>query len=379
MGAVDTVVIGSGPAGLGVAGELKRQGVEAVVLERGQAIAARWRSRYAGLRLNTFRAYSHLPGFPLPRDGGRYCSLEVFVAYLEDYARRNELDVRLGVEAQGVERDQPGRWRVISPDGEWAARSVVIATGWDAEPNIPSWATNSPFRGRLLHTSQLSDPAELAGQRVLVVGAGNSGIDLAGLLVRAGAKVIVSMRTPPNVFPRDWLGVPLGPMVLMAEHLPARSVDLVGRFIQRQAYGDLSAYGIPRAPVGFMTRFRRTGTNPAVDDGFISALKLGRARVVGEVERFSHSRALLAGGEELEIDSVICATGYRRGLEQLVGALDVLDGQGVPRFRDGIPCDPAAAGVYFVGFRVALSWSIRVSAKQARRVARAIAASPNLR
>ncbi|MBV9366471.1 MAG: FAD-dependent monooxygenase [Solirubrobacterales bacterium] len=66
MGPVDVVIVGSGPAGLGVAGELKRRGLEAVVLERAEAIAARWRSRYAGLRLNTFRAYSHLPGSPFP-------------------------------------------------------------------------------------------------------------------------------------------------------------------------------------------------------------------------------------------------------------------------------------------------------------------------
>jgi len=234
MGPVDVVIVGSGPAGLGVAGELKRRGLEAVVLERAEAIAARWRSRYAGLRLNTFRAYSHLPGSPLPREAGRYASLETFVAYLEDYARSRSLDVRPGVVAQRVERDRAGGWRVISSGGELSCRNVVVAAGWGAEPNLPGWVNNAAFATRLLHTSQLSDPAEFTGERVLVVGAGNSGIDLAGLLVRAGAQVIVSMRTPPNVFPRDWLGLPLGPTVLLAEHLPARSVYLVGRFIQWQ-------------------------------------------------------------------------------------------------------------------------------------------------
>ena len=127
-----------------------------------------------------------------------------------------------------------------------------------------------------------------------------------------------------------------------------------------------------------MTRFRRSGTNPAVDDGFISALRSGRAGVVSEVERLSRDGAHLVGGDELKVDSVICATGYRRGLGQLVGDLDVLDVQGVPRCRDGAPCDPVAPGLYFVGYRVALSGSIRVSAKQARRVAKAIAATADL-
>jgi hypothetical protein len=86
---------------------------------------------------------------------------------------------------------------------------------------------------------------------------------------------------------------------------------------------------------GFTSRFRRAGVNPAVDDGFVGVLKRGRARVVGEVERLSREGALLVGGDELKVDAVICVTGYRRGLEPLVGDLGVLDVQGVPRFRDG--------------------------------------------
>ena len=100
--------------------------------------------------------------------------------------------------------------------------------------------------------------------------------------------------------------------------------------------------------------------------------------MVGEVSGLVGDGALLVDGTEVPVDAVICATGYRRGLEPLVGHLDVLDDRGVPRFADGAPCDPRAPGLYFAGFRVALSGSIRLSAQQARRIAKAISASNGL-
>lgn len=375
----DVVIVGAGHAGLAAAAELRRRGIAAVVLERGDAVGARWRERYEGLRLNTYRPFSHLPGLRLPRDAGRYATREAFISYLERYAHQHQLDVRLGVRAERIERDPRGGWTVTGSDARRACRYVVVATGWDAEPRLPGWAAEAAFAGVLLHACQVRDPAHFSGRRVLVVGAGNSGIDLAGLLVRAGAAVTVSMRTPPNIFPRDWLGLPLGPSALVAEHLPVAAADAIGRFIQWQTYGDLSQHGMPRAPRGFMTRFRREGVNPAVDDGFVAALKIGRARVVGPVERLDGEAAVLLDGQRLATDVVICATGYRRGLEELVGHLQVLDHQGAPRYPDGAPGDPRAPGLYFAGFREAVSGSIRVAGIHARRIARAIAHDPRPR
>jgi cation diffusion facilitator CzcD-associated flavoprotein CzcO len=367
------IVVGGGPAGLATAAQLKRRGLDAVILERGDALAARWRTRYQGLRLNTWRALSQLPGKRLPRDAGRYPTCEALISYLERYARDNQLVIRLGAEAQRIERDRDSGWLVVCRDGPLRAGNVVVATGWDAEPHLPAWTSEPVFAGELLHASQVRDPGAFAEQRVLVVGAGNSGIDLAGLLVRAGASATVSMRTPPNILPRDWLGVPLGPSALIAERLPSRPADALGRLIQWTTYGDLSSYGIPRAPQGFMTRFRHAGINPAVDDGFATALKNGRARVVGEVKRLERDGAMLLDGDRVPVDVVICATGYRRGLERLVGHLDVLDDGGAPRYPGGAPGNPDTLGLYFAGFQVALSGSIRVAGIHATRIANAIA------
>jgi putative flavoprotein involved in K+ transport len=330
----DVVIVGAGPTGLAVAAQVRRWGLDPVVIEREDALAARWRLRYDGLRLNTWRGLSRMPSAPLPRSAGRYASRDAFVAYLDGYARLHAIAVRLGVEARRVQRRRDGGWVVVSSDGPLESRHVVVATGWDAQPHLPDWATAADFGGELLHASQARDPSQFAGRKVLVVGAGNSGIDLAGLLVRAGAAVTVSMRTPPNIFPCDWRGFPLGLVALVAERLPSRPADAIGRFIQWQVFGDLSPHGIPRAPVGFMTRFR-AGVNPAVDDGFIAALKSGRATVVGEVRGLEREGAILATGERVAADVVVCATGYRRGLGPLVGHLGVLDPRGAPRYHDG--------------------------------------------
>lgn len=373
MEPADAVVLGAGPSGLAVAGEVGRRGRRALVLERSDTIVARWRTRYSGLRLNTWSGFSRLPGSRIPRSAGRYASRDRFIAYLEDYARRHAVDVRLGAEATRVDRDRDDGWVVSCSQGPVSCRNVVVATGWDAVPTFPEWVGGSEFAGPVLHASEVRELGQFTQRRVLVVGAGNTGIDLAGLLVRAGAEVTVSMRTPPNIFPRDWLGVPLGPIVLFAERGPSQPANAIGRFIQWQVYGDLTPYGIPRSPDGFLTRFR-AGVNPAVDDGFVSALKSGRASVVGEVRGLEGDGAILAGGQRLGADVVICATGYGRGLEPLVGHLGVLDARGAPRYKDGVPSDPVAPGLYFVGFRVALSGQIRASSAQARRVAKAIAA-----
>lgn len=279
---------------------------------------------------------------------------------------------RCGVEASRIDRHEHG-WVVATADDQWIARNVVVATGWDAEPRLPAWAPESRFAGPLLHTAQLTDLSRFRDRRVLVAGAGNSGIDVAGLLVRAGAAVTVSMRTPPSIFPRDWLDVPLGWLALVAEQGPSAPADAFGRFIQWQVYRDLSGYGIPRPGEGYMTRFRRTGVNPAVDDGFVAALKAGRAAVVGEVDRLEPDAAVLVDGARVAVDAVICATGYRRGLERLVGHLGVLDDRGVPHHPRRAPSNPATPGLFFAGYEVVLSGSIRASARHARRIGKAVA------
>ena len=139
-------------------------------------------------------------------------------------------------------------------------------------------------------------------------------------------------------------------------------------------YGDLSAYGIGPAPVGLQTKVRREHKSPIVDAGFIDALKAGQIEIVAAVEAFDGDDVVLADGERIQPEAVIVATGYSADLEPLVGHLGVLDSRGYPDVEPGAD-HPAAPGIYFNGYRASMSGQLCHMRTDARRIARAIAAS----
>jgi putative flavoprotein involved in K+ transport len=371
-GGHDAIVVGAGSAGLSAAAALQSRGFETVVLESSDAVGARWRSRYEELRLNSWRVMSNLQGYRMPRSCGRYPGRDDFVAYLDRYLAHQQLRVLFKTQLVRVEHASD-LWRLHTSAGAMFARYVVIATGWDAVPVLPDWPGRESFAAELIHSSDFCGARTYRGREVLIVGCGNSGIDIAGHLVAAGARVRVSMRTPPNLARRELVGLPGQPLAVVADHVPARLADAAFFFTQRMLFGDLSRFGIPRARDGVYTNFYRRLRSPAIDDGFITALKHGRTQIVAEVARLDGPEVVLADRSRLRPDAVICATGYRRGLEPLVGHLGVLRPDGVPFAHRGAPEHPAAPNLFFAGMWGQFSGQIRLGPIHARRIARAAA------
>jgi putative flavoprotein involved in K+ transport len=372
MSAVPPVVIvGAGPAGLAAGGALRRAGVESVLLERGPAVATSWRSRHEGLRLNTIRWQSGLPGLRIPRSAGRWVSRDDYVGYLERYAAAHRLDIRPGVHVQRLDPVDDG-WRVTTSAGAGETSRVVVATGYDRVPWLPEWPGRGSFIVPVMHVSGLQRPSDLAGLRVLLVGAGNSGVEIGGHLVDAGvAGLWVSVRTPPNLMPREIAGLPVQPAGVPLTRAPERLADSVCRLLSRLALGDLSGYGLPAPELGPYARLRLTGAALAVDEGFVAHLRAGRVTVVPEISQLDGEEVVLADGSRLRPDVVLAATGFRRGLEPLVGHLDVLDEAGLPRgAADG--GQPARPGLWFIGYRIQVAGNLRLHAIDARRMARAM-------
>jgi cation diffusion facilitator CzcD-associated flavoprotein CzcO len=367
------IVIGAGAAGLSAAAMLAERGLRPLVLER-DSIASSWRRRYDRLHLHTYRLFSGLPGYRLSSSRGPWVARDGVVDYLEGYARHHGVEVRTGVEVGRVEH-APGGWRVKTADETLEARFVVVATGYEHTPLLPDWPGLDSFEGHIVHGSEYRNPEPYAGRDVLVVGTGNTGAEVVVDLDEGGAgELMLSVRTPPQIFLRDANGIPSQVGSMMLHRLPPVLGDPLSRLMQRATVGDLTPYGMPRPERGVLSDFRDRDQVPILDVGLIRLLKQGRVKVVPAVESFDGPRVWLRGGESVEPDAVIAATGYRKGLEPLVGHLGVLDESGSPRHSGGEE-DPSAPGLHFIGYINPLSgrlWSIR---SESRRIADAVASS----
>jgi cation diffusion facilitator CzcD-associated flavoprotein CzcO len=352
--------------------ELRNRGVQAVVLESSPQPGQSWLDRYDSLKLNSVRWYSGFRGHPIPRASGRYVKREDFAGYIADYARTQGISfvpcVALAVERSGA------RWVTITSEGTFVSRHVVVATGLMSQPRLPAWFDQSATQMRLLHSSAYRRASDFDGQAVLVVGAGNSGAEIATDLLRGRSEgtVTVAIRTPPNIMPRDLWGLPLQNFAVPSRYQPLAMQDQTGRVVQHITLGNLGKTPIGRSPAGMFSRLQRDGVSPTVDDGFVQAVRDGTIKIVDAIDSLGGAHARTASGQLVAADAVIAATGYRPGLDDLLGGLGVLDENGFPP-QYGAQCKQwRAAGLHFVGFSSPLSGHLRECAILARRAARAI-------
>jgi putative flavoprotein involved in K+ transport len=368
----EVIVVGAGPAGLATAGALRHHGIGSVVLER-DAVGASWRKHYDRLHLHTVRWLSHLPGYKMPRRYGAWVARDDVVEYLEDYVDAHNLDVRTGVEVEGLERDGDD-WRVQTSDGDFVAPRVVIATGYNRHQHLPDWPGLETYTGELIHSGDYRNPDPYAGKTVLVVGTGNSGAEICVDLIEGGAKhVQLSVRTPPTVLLRDTNGVPGQALGVVFRRLPVPVMDRVWPLIQKTAVGDLSEHGLPLPPRGAYSKFMRDDVTPILDVGLVPLVKQDKVEIVAAVESFDGDDVVLADGRRIQPDAVIAGTGFRRGLEPLVGDLGLVEPQKGRPTVHGPETHPSAPGIHFIGYTNPISGMFREIAIDARRIAKEIA------
>ena len=368
------LIVGAGPAGLATAACLKQRGVDALVLEAGPALGQSWRQHYERLHLHTVKQQSHLPGLPFGEEVPRYPSRAEVVAYLEAYAAHFGVVPRTGEPVRRVraaESAAESGFVVESARASYRARAVVVATGTNRLPNPERLPAQERFRGTIVHAAAYRNAGPFAGQRVLVVGGGNTGAEIALDLAEHAAKPTLALRTPINVVPRDFLGMPTQLTSIRLRWAPLKFSDAVGRVVSRLAFGNLRRHGFARSPVGPLSAIKLRRRVPLIDVGTIAAVKRGDIAVKPAVDRFTETGAAFVDGSGGDFDAAVLATGYRPALEEMVAVPDVLAADGFPRdWRGGSACP----NLFFVGFDQPATGLLRQIAIEAQTVAAAIAA-----
>jgi cation diffusion facilitator CzcD-associated flavoprotein CzcO len=362
----DAIVVGAGPAGLACAAMMKAGGLDVAVLEKADRVGAVWRRHYDRLHLHTDRKHSGLAGFAMPATYPLYPSRAQVVDYLERYTARFDVKPVFGATVSRIQRVS-GLWRVETADAAMMAPIVVVATGIADSPYRPTWPGLENYSGTVIHSSEYRNPAPFAERRVLVVGFGNSGGEIALDLADAGVDVGMAVRSPVQIIPRDLLGLPIMSWILLYRRLPARLVDLINGPVLRLAVGDFEKFGLRRAAKGPRQMVEEDGRVPLIDIGTLARIRDGSIRIYEGIDRFTPDSVVFSGGMTERIDAVILATGFRPDLRRLMPDVDgVFDRRGMPRVTGQAT---AAAGLYFCGQITVSTGQLREIGIEAQQIA----------
>ena len=343
----DTVVIGGGQTGLAAGAYLRRTGRSFVILDGHARIGDNWRERYDSLRLFTPAHAVGLPGDRYRSKGAIPPTKDELADYLERYASRLALPVRLGVWVRGLSRE--GDTYVIdASDGTYESANVIVATGAHHDPLVPALSRALDPSIVQLHSSEYRNPSQIQEGAVLVVGAGNSGGDIALELSRTHPVWLSGPdrgHVPVNI--DGWVG----------RHIGARIVVFVGRHVLTL-----------RTPIGRRAKAKAGRGDPLVRVKPRQLLRAGVQRV-GKTVEIRDGAPVLEDGRVLEVANVIWCTGFRHDLSWI--GLPIFNDDGTPMQERGVVTNEP--GLYFLGlpFQFALSSDVLPGAtRDARYVVR---------
>ena len=230
------------------------------------------------------------------------------------------------------------------------------------------------FHGRLLHSSQYKNGAPFKNQKVLVVGFGNSGGEIAIDLFEHGAQPGLAVRSPVNVIPRELFGIPILTIGIAQSRLPTRLADALNAPILNAVIGDLTRYGLRKLPWGPLSQIQQDARIPLIDVGTIKLIKQGQVRVYPGIENFTEEGVQFSDGTLQKFDSVILATGYRPQVDAFLSAAATYDEHGTPLSSGGETTIP---GLYFCGYYVSPTGMLREIGLEAQRISSSIARRDN--
>jgi len=309
-------IIGAGPAGLAMARALREVGVPYDHFERHQRVGGLWdienpgSPMYESAHLISSRDMSAFAGFPMPPSYPDFPRHDRVLAYLRDFAKKHELEgaISFGRSVDAVV-PAPGHATVVLGEEHRTYRGVICATGTNWEPLLPEWPGAASAEVR--HVRDYRSPDELRGKRVLIVGLGNSGADIACDAARVAAAAYVSVRRGYHFVPKHIFGTPADVFAHRGPQLPRWLEAPVFSLLLRLLVGDTKKIGMP------VPDHRVLESHPLMNDQLLSHLRHGDVRLVPDVERLDGTDVVLCGGERIGVDLILLATGYTRRIPYL--------------------------------------------------------------
>ncbi|MBC7300918.1 MULTISPECIES: flavin-containing monooxygenase [Nocardia] len=329
------VVVGAGQSGLAAAHHLRKRGLSTVVVESGPEPVGSWPHYYESLTLFSPTKYSALPGLEFPGDPDHYPHRNEVVAYLRQYAATLDADIHTSQRVTDVDYDGQLFTAHTDTGQRYTAPRLIAATGGFGTPTIPQLPGQADFTGNILHASRYRSPADFAGQSVIVVGAGNSAVQIATELAETSTVTLAS-RTPVKFVPQRPFG--------------------------RDMHFWFTVSGLDTLPVGHL--IGDPPTAPVFDSGrYRAALSAGKPLAREMFTGLEADTAIWPDATRCRVDTIILATGYHPNLGYLAG-LGALDDTGKPLHRQG--ASTTHPGLGYLG----LEWQRSLSSASLRGVGR---------
>ncbi|XP_038886737.1 probable indole-3-pyruvate monooxygenase YUCCA11 [Benincasa hispida] len=315
MEETQVIIVGAGPAGLAVSACLNRLSIRNIVLERDDCCASLWRKRaYDRLKLHLAKNYCSLPYMSFPDNAPTYISRVDFLKYLDEYMSFFGIEPRC---CRTVERawynEVEEKWKVgvdntsSGVQERYDCKFLVVATGENSEGFLPNIPGLESFNGEVLHSSGYDNGQRFRGKDVLVVGCGNSGMEIAYDLSNHDANTSIVVRSPVHVLTKDI--VRLGMFLL--KYFPCNVVDSISINLAKLKYGDFSKYGIQRPRGGPFLVKAKTGRSPTIDVGCMKRIQRGEIKVLPSITCIKGEQVRFAYGIMNCFDAIIFATGYK--------------------------------------------------------------------
>ena len=332
------IIVGAGPSGLATAACLTLQSVSYIILERDDCYAPLWKKKsYDRLHLHLAKQFCELPHMSLPPTCPTYVPREQFIHYLDDYVSHFKIKPLYKRSVECANYDEATKKWILkvnnktSPEAveeeKYCCRFLVVATGETTDPFIPEVEGLDTFAGEYFHTTQYRSGKGYGNKNVLVVGAGNSGMEIALDLSNHGAKTSIVVRSPIHVISR---GMTYMALVLL-KYLPLKLVDSLLLMLSKFTYGDLTMYGIQRPKEGAYTMKVKYGKYPVIDVGTCEKIKSGEIQVLPAVKSVKGKEVVFEDGKSYPFDVIVFATGFKRSTNKWLKDDQLLNNDGLPK------------------------------------------------